>query len=179
MFLAQISDMHFRSHGRKLYDFIDVNACNAEVVSQLNALEERPDAVIITGDIVNCGLASEYQVARRTLSNLHYPLYIIPGNHDDKAQFLESMGPLCPLLGTDPQNMHYAVDDFDMRLLFIDTSVPGESKGWLTLETLSWLEAQLEQGGDKPTAVFMHHPPMKLGSAQMDRIARTVTNCWH
>jgi Icc protein len=92
MFLAQISDMHFRSHGRKLYDFIDVNACNAEVVSQLNALEERPDAVIITGDIVNCGLASEYQVARRTLSNLHYPLYIIPGNHDDKAQFLESMG---------------------------------------------------------------------------------------
>ena len=56
MFLAQISDMHFRSHGRKLYDFIDVNGCNAEVVSQLNALEERPDAVVITGDIVNCGL---------------------------------------------------------------------------------------------------------------------------
>lgn len=171
MFLAQISDLHFRSHGRKLYDFIDVNTCNAEVVSQLNALEERPDAVVITGDIVNCGLASEYEVARRTLSNLRYPLYIIPGNHDDKAQFLEAMGPLCPQLGTDPQNMHYAVDDFAMRLLFIDTSLPGESKGWLTLETLAWLEAQLEQGGDKPTAVFMHHPPLKLGSAQMDKIA--------
>ncbi len=171
MFLAQISDMHFRSHGRKLYDFIDVNGGNAEVVSQLNALEERPDAVVITGDIVNCGLASEYQVARQILSNLHYPLYIIPGNHDDKSQFLEAMAPLCPRLGSDPQNMRYAVDDFGMRLLFIDTSVAGESKGWLSEETLSWLEAQLEQGGEKPTAVFMHHPPIKLGSAQMDRIA--------
>src|SRR5471032_711902 len=96
MFLAQISDMHFRSEGRKLYDFIDVNACNAEVVNQLNALEEQPDAVVITGDIVNCGLPQEYRVARRTLQNLHYPLYIIPGNHDDKAQFLEALHPLCP-----------------------------------------------------------------------------------
>lgn len=171
MFLAQISDLHFRSHGRKLYDFIDVNGGNAEVVSQLNALDERPDAVVITGDIVNCGLASEYEVARQTLGNLRYPLYIIPGNHDDKAQFLEAMGPLCPQLGTDPNNMHYAVDDFAMRLLFIDTSVAGESRGWLTQDTLAWLETQLEQGGDKPTTVFMHHPPMKLGSAQMDKIA--------
>ncbi|NMP25468.1 phosphodiesterase [Rahnella sp. SAP-1] len=171
MYLAQISDMHFRSHGRKLYDFIDVNACNAEVISQLNALEERPDAVVITGDIVNCGLAAEYQVARQVLGNLRYPLYIIPGNHDDKAQFLAAMSPLCPQLGSDAQNMHYAVDDFAMRLLFIDSSLAGESKGWLTEETLLWLETQLEQGGDKPTAVFMHHPPIKLGSAQMDSIA--------
>jgi len=171
MFLAQISDMHFRSQGRKLYDFVDVNSTNADVVNQLNALEERPDAVVITGDIVNCGLPAEYEVARRVLGHLQYPLYIIPGNHDDKAEFLKSMKPLCPLLGDDAENMHYAVDDFDMRLLFIDSSLAGESKGWLTDNTLAWLEAQLVQGGDKPTAVFMHHPPLKLGSAQMDRIA--------
>jgi Icc protein len=171
MFLAQISDMHFRSHGRKLYDFIDVNGCNAEVVSQLNALEEQPDAVVITGDIVNCGLPQEYEVARRTLGNLRYPLFIIPGNHDDKAQFLEALHPLCPQLGTDPQNMRYAIDDFPMRLLFVDSSLAGESKGYLTLETLAWLEGQLEQGGGKPTAVFMHHPPVKVGSAQMDAIS--------
>ncbi|VFS62603.1 3',5'-cyclic adenosine monophosphate phosphodiesterase CpdA [Raoultella planticola] len=55
MLLAQISDTHFRSHGQKLYGFIDVNAANADVVSQLNALTERPDAVVVSGDIVNCG----------------------------------------------------------------------------------------------------------------------------
>jgi len=171
MFLAQISDMHFRSQGRKLYDFIDVNALNAEVVNQLNALEERPDAIVITGDIVNCGLPQEYQVARQVLGHLRYPLYIIPGNHDDKTEFLAAMKPLCPQLGDDPENMHYVVDDFETRLLFIDSSLAGHSKGWLTDNTLTWLEQQLQAGGDKPTTVFMHHPPVKLGSAQMDAIA--------
>ena len=55
MLLAHISDTHFRSRGEKLYGFIDVNAANADVVSQLNALRERPDAVVVSGDIVNCG----------------------------------------------------------------------------------------------------------------------------
>ena len=49
---------HFRypfPQPRRLYGFIDVNAANADVVSQLNALRERPDAVVVSGDIVNCG----------------------------------------------------------------------------------------------------------------------------
>ena len=143
MLLAHISDTHFRSRGEKLYGFIDVNAANADVVSQLNALRERPDAVVVSGDIVNCGRPEEYQVARQILGSLNYPLYLIPGNHDDKAHFLEHLHPLCPQLGNDPQNMRYAVDDFATRLLFIDSSHAGTSKGWLTDETIGWLEAQL------------------------------------
>ena len=150
MLLAQISDTHFRSRGQKLYGFIDVNAANADVVSQLNALQERPDAVVVSGDIVNCGRPEEYEVARQILGSLNYPLYLIPGNHDDKALFLEYLHPLCPQLGRDAQNMHYAVDDFATRLLFIDSSRAGTSKGWLTEETIRWLEAQLFDGGDKP-----------------------------
>ena len=144
MLLAHISDTHFRSRGEKLYGFIDVNAANADVVSQLNALRERPDAVVVSGDIVNCGRPEEYQVARQILGSLNYPLYLIPGNHDDKAHFLEHLHPLCPQLGNDPQNMRYAVDDFATRLLFIDSSRAGTSKGWL---------------------------PLPLGNAQMDPIA--------
>ena len=128
MLLAHISDTHFRSRGEKLYGFIDVNAANADVVSQLNALRERPDAVVVSGDIVNCGRPEEYQMARQILGSLNYPLYLIPGNHDDKAHFLEHLHPLCPQLGNDPQNMRYAVDDFATRLLFIDSSRAGTSK---------------------------------------------------
>lgn len=137
MFLAQISDTHFRRPGQKLYGFIDVNAANAEVVSQLNALRERPDAVIVSGDIVNCDRPQEYRRAREILGTLRYPLFLIPGNHDDKAHFLEYLHPLCPQLGTDPQNMRYAIDDYPTRLLFIDSSLAGSSKGFLTDETLA------------------------------------------
>lgn len=171
MLLAHISDTHFRSQNQKLYGFIDINAGNADVASQLNALRERPDAVIVSGDIVNCGRPSEYEVARQVLGTIKSPLYLIPGNHDDKAHFLEYLRPLCPQLGDDPENIRYAVDDFATRLLFIDSSLAGHSKGWLTDNTVAWLEAELTASGDKPTAVFMHHPPLPLGNAQMDKIA--------
>ncbi|QTF09938.1 phosphodiesterase [Brenneria izadpanahii] len=171
MLLAQISDLHFRSEGRKLYEFIDINSQNAEVINKLNALTERPDAVVISGDIVNCGYPQEYQVARNILQMLDYPMYVIPGNHDDKHNFLNAMRPLCPLLGDDAENMRYAVDDFPVRLLFIDTSLAGQSKGWLTPSTLEWLGQQLSDHPTRESAVFMHHPPLPLGSAQMDPIA--------
>lgn len=170
MLLAQISDLHFRSEGRKLYEFIDINSRNAEVINKLNALTERPDAVVISGDIVNCGSPQEYQVARNVLRMLDYPLYVIPGNHDDKLNFLNAMRPLCPLLGDDADNMRYAVDDFPLRLLFIDTSWAGQSKGRLTPATLEWLERQLARHPTRESAIFMHHPPLSLGSAQMDPI---------
>ncbi|CAK9884361.1 MAG: 3',5'-cyclic adenosine monophosphate phosphodiesterase CpdA [Candidatus Erwinia impunctatus] len=170
MLLAHISDTHFRGRNEKLYGFIDVNAGNADVVSQLNSLRERPDAVVVSGDIVNCGREPEYKVARQILSMLDYPLLLIPGNHDDKALFMRYLAPLCPLLGDDAENIHYAVDDFASRLLFIDTSLAGESKGWLTENTLQWLEAQLIESGNRPTTLFMHHPPLLLGNAQMDPI---------
>ncbi|ASN87098.1 MULTISPECIES: phosphodiesterase [Pectobacterium] len=171
MLLAQISDLHFRSEGRKLYEFIDINGENAKVINQLNALSERPDAVVVSGDIVNCGSPQEYQVAQRVLQMLDYPMYVIPGNHDDKQHFLNAMRPLCPQLGDDPENIRYAVDDFPMRLLFIDTSLAGQAKGWLTPSTLGWLEQQLQDHSTRETAIFMHHPPLPLGSAHMDRIA--------
>lgn len=171
MLLAQISDLHFRSEGRKLYEFIDINGQNAEVINKLNALTERPDAVVISGDIVNCGYPQEYQVARNILQMLDYPIYVIPGNHDDKRNFLNAMRPLCPLLGDDAENMRYAVDDFPVRLLFIDTSLAGQAKGRLTPATLEWLEQELTRHPARESAVFMHHPPLPLGSAQMDPIA--------
>jgi hypothetical protein len=71
--------------------------------------------------------------------------------------------------------MHYAVDDFATRLLFIDSSRAGTSKGWLTEETIGWLEAQLFDGGDP----FVYaSPPLPLGNAQMDPRLRKRPSCW-
>ncbi|MER3609362.1 phosphodiesterase, partial [Klebsiella pneumoniae] len=53
---------------------------------------------------------------RSRREKLYRFMYLIPGNHDDKAHFLEHLHPLCPQLGNDPQNMRYAVDDFATRL---------------------------------------------------------------
>lgn len=170
MLFAHISDLHFRSDGRKLYDFIDTNTANAEVVNRINSLTEKPDAVIITGDITNCGLENEYKVAKRILGHLQYPILIVPGNHDNKSFFLKAFQPLCPLLGDNPQQIAYKVDHDEAQLLFIDSTEPGTHAGRLSDYTLQWLDNALEQS-NKPSYLFMHHPPVALGNLQMDRIS--------
>lgn len=170
MLLAHLSDLHIRPQGKKLYDFVDTNALCARHVAYLNNLRERPDAVIITGDITNCGTPEEYAMARRILSLLDHPTYLIPGNHDDNANMLDGLADFANYLGTDPQAIHYVIDDFPIRLVFIDSSVDGELHGELRKETLDWLATILEAQPMKQTIIFMHHHPHPTGCVHMDLI---------
>lgn len=119
---------------------------------------------------MNCGLREEYAAARRILGYLNYPVYLIPGNHDDKIEFHRALHNICPHIGADSQSMHYAIDTHEpLRLLFIDTSVAGMPHGHLTDTALAWLEAELAKSS-KESAIFMHHPPIAFGNIQMDNI---------
>jgi 3',5'-cyclic AMP phosphodiesterase CpdA len=126
--------------------------------------------VVVSGDIVNCGRPEEYEVFRQILGSLNYPLYSSPATTTIKRCFWSTCI-RCARSSAAMRKTCTAVDDFATRLLFIDSSRVGTSKGWLTEETIKWLEAQLFDGGDKPATVFMHHPPLPLGNAQMDPIA--------
>lgn len=177
MLIAHISDLHIRPHGVKLYDFVDTNALISRHVATLNSLAktlDSPDAVIITGDIVNCGCKEEYAMARRILGQLTMPAYIIPGNHDNNANFLEALTDICPPLRTvspdAAHNIHYTLDDFPVRFIFLDSTIDGHLEGEIGPTQLAWLENELEKGGKKETAVCMHHHPLPSGNAHMDSI---------
>lgn len=169
MLLAHISDLHFRSEGKRLYDFIDTNGINAQIINHINSLPERPNALVITGDIVNCGEEIEYEYAKQILGYLDIPVYLIPGNHDNKRLFIKYLHTICPSIGFDADKIHYSVEMDKARLLFIDTSVDGAPHGFITDETLEWLHKELSNN-EKRTYIFMHHPPVNLGNCQMDRI---------
>ncbi|MBE9062146.1 hypothetical protein [cf. Phormidesmis sp. LEGE 11477] len=62
----------------------------------------------------------------------------------------------------------YTVEDYPIRLIMLDTNVPGKGHGELDTERLSWLEQQLSQQPDRPTISFMHHPPFPTGIDLMD-----------
>jgi len=173
MLVAQISDLHIRPQGEKLYDYIDTNSLCARHVAYLNHYSEKLDALIITGDITNCGCPDEYAMAARILGQLDMPVYLIPGNHDQKENFLEGLGELYPYLGNTPQAMTYVVDDFPVRMVFLDSSLEGEIKGRLTRASLEWLDHILSQQPDVETAVFIHHHPLASGCRHMDTIRCT------
>lgn len=168
MRIAQLSDMHFCRAGHKLFDSIDVNAQNADIIHQLNQLTDPLDALIITGDIANDGEREQYLEALKILQYANYPVYLVNGNHDHREPFIEVLSEICPQLQPG-KPIHYALELDGHQLLLVDSTVPGENHGVLDLDQLSWIEAQLKRS-TLPTRLFMHHPPVLLNNAHMDPI---------
>jgi len=169
MMIAQITDMHIRPRGRIAYGRVDTNAMLAAAVATLEALPRKPDLVIATGDLTDCGLAEEYEVLRDLLEPLSMPVYLVPGNHDRRAELFTEFGS-DGYFKNDDGFLHYTVEGHEVRLIGLDTVVPGNGHGEMCAARLAWLEARLGEGRDRPTLVFMHHPPFGTGLADMDRI---------
>ena len=132
-------------------------------------MKPTPDVLLISGDLTDCGLAEEYAFLRELLAPLTMPVYVIPGNHDRRETlhdaFFED-----GYLPEDGTFLHYVIEDNPVRLIGLDTVVPGEGHGEMDDERLAWLERTLDEGGDKPTLIFMHHPPFPTGIVHMDAI---------
>ncbi len=162
MILAHISDSHIEAPGVLTYGTFDAAASLRRVVAALNACDPQPDAVLHTGDIVHHGEAAQYPPAREILAGLKAPLYAIPGNHDSREGFAEAFADQ-PWLPKDGPFLHYTVEDFPVRLVCLDTVVPGQPWGTLCAERLAWLESQLAAQPMRPTIVACHHPPFATG----------------
>jgi hypothetical protein len=66
--------------------------------------------------------------------------------------------------------LQYTVEDWPVRLVALDTLIPGASGGRLCAERLAWLDTRLAEAPDRPTVVLMHHPPFVTGMRKMDEM---------
>lgn len=157
--IAHLSDVHIDSGERS------VRRTRA-VMDHLERLPFDLDAVLVTGDVADHGLPSEYARAREVLTSRH-PVLICPGNHDDRAAFRESL--LGLPAAVEPVNQVYRTDG--MVLAMCDSSVPGKDEGFLADETLEWLDGVLaEAPREVPVLVAFHHPPATLHEPFIDGI---------
>jgi 3',5'-cyclic AMP phosphodiesterase CpdA len=123
--------------------------------------------VLLTGDLVDFGTMEEYTLLREILSPLAMPVYVIPGNHDDRATMRRAFADHA-YLPRDGEFLHYVIDEYPVRLVALDTTIPGEHPGILCDRRLAWLDARLGESTDKPTVLMMHHPPFLTGLVNMD-----------
>ena len=169
MLIVQISDTHVCAEGTRLYGRIDTNSGLRRAVETINRLMPAPDAVLVSGDLVDSGEAAQYAALRAILGRLVAPVYVLPGNHDSrerlKAAFADHA--YLPSAGF----LHYAVELGPVTLIALDTVVPGEDGGTLCAARLGWLQAQLEKRRDRPVIIAMHHPPVPIGIDWLDRTA--------
>ena len=85
MIFAQISDIHLRPEGDLAHDVADTAGGLVSAVGRLAALDPSVDAVFVTGDLVDVPDAGAYSQLRSLLDPLRSPVYLIPGNRDDRA----------------------------------------------------------------------------------------------
>jgi Icc protein len=169
MLIAQITDLHVRPRGRPSNRVVETNMMTERAIDVLLALRPRPDVVLITGDITECGLVEEYEQFKAIVRRLDIPYFMVPGNHDRRDNFRRVLADH-PTVVADPEFVQFVVDDFPLRLIGLDTLVPGKGEGALCHRRLAFLERVLARTPEKPTVIFMHHPPFDCGIVHMDRI---------
>jgi 3',5'-cyclic-AMP phosphodiesterase len=168
MIIAQITDLHVVAKDRLCYRRVPTNAQLAQTIAHINSLEPRPDAVIASGDLTDHGRLEEYDLLREMLSDLIPPVFVIPGNHDRRDVLLKAFADERYMPAPDAQFVNYAIDQYPVRLIGLDTSVPGHHHGMMCEQRLKWLDETLGAQPDCPTLIFMHHPPFRTGVQWMD-----------
>lgn len=167
--IAQISDTHIRLPGELIEGRIDTFAYLSVCIDRINALPRPPHLVVASGDLADSGSAAEYRRIKAELDRLAMPYCVMPGNHDKRDSMREVFGATPALPVSESGHLQYAIDLDEIRILCLDTLDEGKEGGWLCIDRLDWLHAQLA-AGSKPATIFLHHPPFDCGIAGMDAI---------
>jgi 3',5'-cyclic-AMP phosphodiesterase len=166
MQIVQLTDLHIRPEGVAAYRVVETNMLTERALRAVARLTPRPDSVLITGDLTDCGLDEEYILLAGLLRRqLEVPVHLIPGNHDRRQNLIEQLR-----VPHEDGFVQYTVDNLPVRLVMLDTVVPGAGHGELCERRLAWLDRTLAAVPHKPTLIAMHHPPFLCGIEHMDRI---------
>jgi 3',5'-cyclic AMP phosphodiesterase CpdA len=160
--LLQVSDTHL---GADWHGFAP-ERCLREAVAAILALPQRADALLVSGDLTQNGTLEEYALVRELLAPLGLEPRVLPGNHDLRAPLREAFG----LPGAGDDHASHTVDLGPLRLVCLDTIVPGAEGGALDGGRIEWLEAALAEERRRPTVLAMHHPPLVTELPGFDRI---------
>lgn len=167
MILAQISDTHVCPPGEKTCGVAPMAQNLAACVDSLNRMPRGPDVVVVSGDLTQTGTGAEVAHAAQILSRLTCPWYVVPGNHDDRDTLWGTLGGgACP--SREDGFLSFALTGYPVRILGLDSTVPGQPGGALCPVRARWLRARLKEAGGAPVVVVLHHPPLRLGVPETD-----------
>jgi Icc protein len=162
--LLQLTDTHFLAaldgqlHGvttQRTFDAV------------LNHVKEHskwpPDAIAVTGDIVQDESRAGYQRFRETFQSFGLPILCIPGNHDNPSLMIE-------FLAAPPFQLCGDAKLGAWRVLLLSTFQQGDEGGRIGADQLAGLEESLSKHSDEHVIICMHHQPLLMGSAWLDGV---------
>ena len=158
--IVHLSDTHLLAGNRPLGGRYDTAANLTATLAAVERTGVRPDAIVFTGDLTDLGEPEAYAALRAEVepfaARLGAPLVWVAGNHDERPALRAA------LLGAAPtEEPVTGVWDLDgLRLIALDSTVPGWHHGDLDPGQLEWLRGVLAEPAPLGTILALHHPPL-------------------
>ncbi|QDZ39865.1 3',5'-cyclic-AMP phosphodiesterase [Euhalothece natronophila Z-M001] len=161
LLIAQITDTHLFASSQEELLGLQTDSSFKAVLREIQALTPQPQGLLLTGDLSQDETLASYQNLYQQLEPLQIPAYWLPGNHDQPQLMQEAL--------TKPPT--YGDKSFQLgswQFILLNSAVPGRVYGYLSSETLEWLDKQLYNNSHAPTLVALHHPPFSVNSHWID-----------
>lgn len=159
-FVLHFSDTHLLAGDAELYGSVDSEGTLRTLFGELEASGSRPEAIIFTGDLADKGETDAYAKLRGIVEpaarRLGAEVIWVMGNHDDRGSFRDALLDEHPSVG--PVDRVYDVNG--LRIIALDSSVPGHHHGEVTDAQLAWLSEVLSTPAPHGSILAMHHPPV-------------------
>jgi len=158
--ILHLSDTHLLAGDRLLGGRYDTAVHLRRILDAAEATGVRPDAVVFTGDLTDLGEPDAYRALREAVepwaARLGAPVVWVAGNHDERPALRAGL-----LDGEPTEEPVTGVWDLDgLRLIALDSSVPGWHHGDLDAAQLEWLRSELAEPAPLGTILALHHPPL-------------------
>ena len=163
MLIAQMTDIHIGFAPHEKPEELNRQRFRATLARLLDA-PNRPDMLVLTGDITDRGDEESYQRTAELLADCPFPVWPMVGNHDTRAELLQAF----PQVSAEDGFLQYVIEQDGLRILLLDTLEEGRHGGAFCERRKAWLEARLDEAPDTPALIFMHHPPAVSGIGWMD-----------
>ena len=167
MRIAQLTDPHIVGHGDLLHGNIDSGKRLSDAISVVNNMEPAVDVILLTGDLVEKPDDAAYMALQEILKECQSPVFLIPGNHDSRASMHAKFGDT-HMYPCSKDCAQYDLNDHAVRLIALDSVWEGNELPEFGEDRADWLTNALNQEPNKPTLLFIHHPPFHTGIAFVD-----------
>jgi 3',5'-cyclic AMP phosphodiesterase CpdA len=159
--VAHLSDPHLLAGGARQYGVIDTEAGLRLALARLARLDAPPQALVFTGDLADKAEPAAYarlrEVVEPAAAEIGAEVVWVMGNHDERAAYARG---LFDIDSDEPQDRVH--DVAGLRIVSLDTSVPGYHHGDLTDAQLDWLAGVLATPAPHGTLLALHHPPIPI-----------------
>lgn len=154
----QVSDLHLARPGLLLAG-VDPMRQTQDVLTRIKQLDVTPAFIVVSGDLSDDGSVDSYEAVNEVLKELGAggtPVLLALGNHDDRTMFYRVV------LGEERSGTegayHYSQEIDGLRVIVLDSTIPGDVGGALGPTQLAWLESQLGEPAPRGNVIVLHHP---------------------